>query len=302
MNNSKKIYGLMVLAALFWSAAFIAGKLAVPYIPTFTLTFLRFLIATRILLFLVQYRERKGETYHVDKKHIPVFLFTGIVGMFGYHVFFFISLRYTTAINSSIIGAMNPIITTIIAAVFLAVKIPVKQVVGILISFVGVMLTISGGNLQILSQFDFNKGDLWMLAATTCWAAYGVFSKSQGKKVPPLYLTYYSFLVCTLFLIPFVIWEKPWKFLTEIPLSAWAAVLYMSVFASVGGYLIQQISIKKIGPSRTSIFINLVPVFSMVFAVLMLGETLEPVKILTAAFIILGVCICQLSESTTQEG
>lgn len=292
----------MVLASLFWSGAFIAGKLAVPYIPTFTLTFLRFLIATIILFFLLKYRTQKGEAFSVKKKHISVFLFTGIVGIFGYHVFFFIALKYTTAINSSIIGAMNPIITTIIAAVFMTVKIPAKQVAGILISFAGVVLTISGANLQVLSHFDFSKGDLWMLVATVCWAAYGVFSKSRGKEIPPLYLTYYSFLVCTVFLIPFVIWEKPWQFLDKIPPSAWAAVLYMSVFASVAGYLIQQISIKRIGPSRTSVFINLVPVFSMILAVLILGETLEPVKILTAAFIILGVCICQLAGTKTQKG
>ena len=75
----------------------------------------------------------------------------------------------------------------------------------------------------------------------------------------------------------------------------------MSVCASVIGYMIQQIAIKEIGPSRTSIFINLVPVFSMILAVLILGETLEIVKLFTALLIIAGVCICQLSGSNGKE-
>ena len=86
-------------------------------------------------------------------------------------------------------------------------------------------------------------------------------------------------------------------YINQIPLSAWIAVLYMSVFASVIGYLMQQVAIKEIGPSRTSIFINLVPVFSMILAVTILGEELKPVKLLTAGLIVAGVCICQISGS-----
>lgn len=304
MNKGKRIYGLMVLAAFFWAGAFIAGKYAVPFIPTFTLTFLRFFFASLILFFLSGSAKRKndGERFRLKKEHMPIFLFTGIVGMFGYHVFFFIALKYTTAINSSIIGAMNPIITTVIAALFLRTKIPARQIIGILLSFFGVALTITGASFQALVQLDFNQGDLWMAAAVVCWAAYGVFSKSKGAEIPPFWLTYYSFLVCTLVLIPFVIWEKPWQLLAQAPPQAWIAVLYMSIFASVGGYLIQQIAIKQIGPSKTSIFINLVPVFSMVLAALILGEALEPIKLATAGIIILGVCICQLSGSADQKG
>jgi drug/metabolite transporter (DMT)-like permease len=67
----------------------------------------------------------------------------------------------------------------------------------------------------------------------------------------------------------------------------------MSIFPSVIGYLIQQFSIKEIGPSRTSIFVNLVPVFSIILAVLLLNETLEPVKLLTGGLIVAGVVITQ---------
>lgn len=294
-TNHTKIYILMILSAFFWSGAFIAGKFAVPYIPPCTLTFLRFFFATLILYFVMRSNKKAlaEETYHFKKEHIPFFLFTGIVGMLGYHVLFFSALKYTTAINSSVIGATNPIVTTVIAATVMGSKFPPKQIAGILLSFSGVILTITSADLKVLTNLSFNKGDLLMLAAVVCWATYGVVSKSKGKDINPVALTYYSFLFCCIFSIPLLILEKPWTFIFKIPTSAWIATLYMSIFASVIGYLVQQMAIKEIGPSRTSIFINLVPVFSIVLAVCILGEELVPVKILTAILIITGVYICQ---------
>ena len=206
--SNRKIYILMILSTFFWAGAFIAGKLSVPYIPTFTLTFLRFFIATIILYFVVTSKDKSN--YKLSKKDIPIFLFTGIVGMFGYHVFFFTALKYTTAINSSLIGATNPIITTILCIIFLKDKITLKRAIGIILSFSGVFLTITNANLSTILNLSSNKGDLLMLVAVCLWAAYSVFSKVVSHKFSPLILTFYSFLFCTIFLIPFVIYEKPW--------------------------------------------------------------------------------------------
>lgn len=291
--TNKKIYILMVCSALFWAGAFIAGKYTVPYIPAFTLTFLRFFYAVIILCFVMR---RMAAEFKPDKEKWKVFLFTGIVGMFGYHILFFTALKHTTATNSSIIAAANPIVTTLLAFLFLKNKLGLKQLFGILLSFAGVILTITGADPEVLKHFTFNAGDLWMLAAVTAWAVYSVYSKSKGKGIPPIALTFYSFLVCTVLLIPFVLYEKPWVFLPSIPISAHLAVLYMSVFPSVIGYLVQQMAIREIGPERSAIFINLVPVFSIVLAVLILGEAFEPVKVFTAALIIAGVVICQRSK------
>ncbi|MDD3169830.1 MAG: DMT family transporter [Eubacteriales bacterium] len=292
--TKNKIYILMTCSALFWAGAFIAGKYTVPYISTFTLTFLRFFYATIILFFVMK---RMAVDFKLEKAKLPVYLFTGTVGMFGYHVLFFTALKFTTAINSSIIAATNPMMTTLLAIIFLRSKLRAKQLFGILLSFAGVLLTITGADLNVLKHFTFNEGDLWMLAAVAAWAAYGVFSKSKGKGIPPIVLTYYSFLVCTILIIPFVLYEKPWEFLFTIPVSAHLAVLYMSIFPSVIGYLVQQMAIKEIGPSKASVFVNLVPVFSILLAVMILGEALEPIKLVTAALIIAGVTICQRSSA-----
>lgn len=320
--DKKKIYGLMVLSTLFWSGAFIAGKYSVAYLPVFTLTFLRFLPASILLYAIMRWT---GHPYRLQKNHIPVFLLTGTVGMFGYHILFFTCLRYTTAINSSIIGATNPVITAVLAFIALKQRLSRLQAAGVCLSFTGVFLTITGADPEVILGLSFNKGDILMLLAVICWAAYGIISsramnpeRGGGSKIPgpeadqsgkapgqkecpnsgarpitPLALTFYSFVVCLILLIPFVILEQPQTFLPGLPAGVWGAVVYMAVFPSVIGYLVQQMAIKEIGPGRTSIFINLVPVFSILLAVLLLDETLQQVKLLTAAAIIAGVIITQ---------
>lgn len=296
-NKHTRIYALMVLAAVCWAGAFIAGKFAVPYIPTCSLTFGRFLMASMVLHFIKRHMDERHpeDAYHFQREDLSKFLFTGIVGMVGYHVFFFLALDYTTAINSSIIGATNPIVTTVLAIIFLKQKMPARQLAGIALSLSGVILTITACDLSVLTSFSFNKGDLLMCSAVVFWATYGVFSKSRCSHITPIAITYYSFVVCALTMVPFVIWENPLSWIGETPASAYMAILFMAVFSSCFAYLVQQMAIKEIGPARTSVFINLVPVFSSILAVLILGETLQPVKIFTALLIIAGVCICQLA-------
>ena len=292
-KSNWKIYGGMVLATLFWAGAFIAGKYSTPYIAPFTVTFLRFLFATVILYGVTRAQKVSLKT---QRSRLPIFLFTGIVGMFGYHVFFFESLRFTTAINSSIIAAFLPALTALLTVFFLRQKVSGLEIFGIALSLVGVLLTLTGGSVRALAELSFNIGDLLMVVAIVCFAVYGVFCKRYGTGIPPIVLTFYSFLVCVLFLIPFVLTEKPWTFLGTIPLSAWAAVIYMSAFPSVVGYLTQQIAIQRIGPGPTSLFNNLTPLFSMVLSALLLGEAPQLIQLFTAALIIIGVVTCQLAS------
>ncbi|KRQ86760.1 putative inner membrane transporter YhbE [Caloramator mitchellensis] len=291
--RAKTIYGLMVMSALFWAGAFIAAKLSAPYITPFTLTFLRFSIATVILYFVLKYHFKTDLV--ITKKDIPSFLFTGIVGMFGYHVLFFIAMKHTTAINSSLIAASNPILTTIFSIIILKDSPSYKRILGILLSFTGVVLTITNGNIGNLFSLKFNLGDIIMLLAVLMWGIYSVFSKRIMPKYNPFLITFYSFLICTIFIIPLVILENPFGYFKDVPFFSIAAVIYMAIFPTVIGYLVQQISIKEIGPSKTSIFVNLVPIFSIILSILILNETISWVKLSFALLIISGVYITQIN-------
>jgi len=277
----------MLIAILFWSGAFIAAKYSIPEFPPFTLTFLRFSIALFIIFFLMIRFEKH---WKIKWKDVPQFLFLGLVGMFGYHILFFMALKHTTVINSSLIGAaFNPLTTTLLAVWFLKDKITLKKGLAFLICFIGVIITITEGNFLLLFQSGINIGDLLMFFAVICWAVYTVYSKKVSLHFPPLVITTYSFLFCTILLIPFVLMEKPWTFIYKTSIRGWLAVLYMAIFPSVIGFLVQQISVRKIGPRRTAMFIFLIPVFSIFLSVLLLKEVLHPIKIFSSLVIIAGV-------------
>ncbi|MDF2613362.1 MAG: hypothetical protein K0S71_1148 [Clostridia bacterium] len=286
-KNDKKIFLLMVPTAFFWAGAFIAGKIAVEEFSLFTLTFLRFFIALLIVFpMMVKYEPQK---WKITMKDIPIFILTGFLGIFTYHVLFFMALTKTTAINSSLIGATNPMATTILAAIFLREKIGLKRAGAILLAFAGVLLTASRGNLQAFTTLSFNIGDIMMLCAVISFAAYSIISKRIMSRYSPIIILTYSFLTAVVMLVPLAIMENPVSYFSAVSLKAWFALAYMGVFASAIGYLLQQFSIKAYGASKTMLFVNLVPVFSIIISIVVLGETVNFITLLSAGIIISGV-------------
>lgn len=285
----KFIYLLMILGAIFWSGAFITGKIAVQEFPPFALTFLRFFFALPLIFWLLYLRE-PGNLAPRGGQWRPLILL-GLIGTFGYHALFFIALNHTTAINSSLIGAMNPMITTLLAALFFQEGLSVQQVLGICLSFSGVAVVVSNADLQLLAAFQFNAGDLFMLAAVCCWAVYSLLSRRymQQYRLSPLMVTAYTFSTCAVVSLPLAIWENPAAYLPQATAGGWLSILYMSVFASVLGYCIQLMAIQRIGASRTASFINLVPAFTIAQSVIFLGESVTALKLAGAATIIGGV-------------
>nr|WP_307774753.1 DMT family transporter [uncultured Cetobacterium sp.] len=290
MNTIKKFFydNIMVLATLFFSGAFIAGKFSIAEFPVFSLTFFRFLIAGVLLLGVLILQKRQ---IFIPKKEIPYVIVLSLLGMVGYHLFFFSALKFTSSTNTSLIAATNPVFTTIFAYFFLKEKINKNTIVGILLSFIGVIFLITNGSLSILKNLSFNLGDILMLCAVLCFSVYFIILKNVLKRVDPFILTTYVFLVCALVLLPVVIYENPMTYLKNTTFLGWSSLLYMSIFSSVFAYLIQQISVQRIGPVKTSLYINLTPVFSTVLAWAILGEVITYQKLIATLIILSGVIL-----------
>lgn len=288
MKNSQ-VYIMMIFSSLLSAGAFITGKLAIVQFPPFSLTLIRFMVATIVLFGILLYWY--PEHWKLKSYEIKPLLMLGFIGIFSYHVLFFSCLQFTTAINSSLIAAINPMITTMIAAVFLSERLTVVRAAGIVISFVGVVCTVTNGDWRVITELNFNIGDLLMLAAVFCWAVYGVLNRRVMDKyhIPPLKLNFYAFIVGTILCLPFIWWENPAAFLPQVTMGGWVSVVYMAVCSSVMAYVFQSIAIREIGAPRTAIFINLIPVFAIILSVIFLGESLGWVKVASALLIILGV-------------
>jgi drug/metabolite transporter (DMT)-like permease len=282
--SKNTIYALMTMTTFFWAGAFIAAKLGVYALSPAILTFLRMGVAALILFPILLLKEKS--TWRLapgDWKHI---LGTAIIGMIGYHMFFFTAMSYTTATKASMINGMNPLITAVLAALFAGETLGWKKAVMLLIALAGVVNIVIGGNFATLLEFQFNKGDLFMLCGTLMWAIYGILVKRAMPRMGPLKLTSYTFLVSSVLISPFAIYDFMHTDALHAGAGPYLAVLYMAIFPTVIGYTIQQMAIARIGPSKASLFINLVPVISTVLAVLFLKETIETYHIVGAAMII----------------
>lgn len=296
--KNRYIYALLVLGNMFWGCSYPLTKMVVDYMPRDSFIFFRFLIAAVILRIIIQAVQAEERPCLSDLKKdrigrlVPAAV-SGFLGIFMYQILFFMSLERTTAINSSIIGALNPVMTIIIGVIFARQYINRKMALGVLISLMGAVLTICGGNLNLLSGMNLNSGDLLMLAGTGVWAVYNVYCQCRCADFNALVLTFWNFVTCMIFSLPLAVAEKPWEWIGQVPASSWIALICLAAFASVGAYCIQFLAIKKIGSARTSVFVNLMPFFSMGASVIMIGEELEPVKLLTAVIIVAGVIICQ---------
>lgn len=287
MDNNIKYYILMVLATILWAGAFIAGKLGINEFTPVILTYLRILIAF-IILFPIM-KKRNPKDWKLKKENYTLVLSLGLVGMTGYHLLFFNALKYTTASNASVINAFNPLITGVFASIILKDKLSSKKIILILIAFLGVTLTITQWDLLKIFSNGINIGDLLMLGGATSWAIYSILVKRGMKNMSPMKLTTYSFLACVVILTPFALKEIIFNGALNVTPSAYLAIFYMAIFPTVGGYTIQQYSIKELGPSTTALFINLVPVFSIIMAVVFLKEDFYMLNIISIAMIIFSV-------------
>lgn len=295
--TTRNVYFSMVITALFWSGAFIAGKMATAVFEPLTLTFWRFFLALPFIFLLLKFLEPEG-ILPVRNQILPLILL-GIIGTFAYHFFFFLALNYTTAINTSLIGATNPMLTTLLGIVFFGEKITPLRLAGVGLSLFGVFSVITGLDPQVISTLELNQGDIFMILGVLCFSTYSLLSRKFmfKYKITPLSATAYTFLVCTIVSLSLSLWlENPLEAVRNAPGSVWWEILYMSVFASVLGYYFQLRAIHKIGAPKTAMFINLVPILTMLLAAVILREEVSLFKIACGLVIIFGVFLATRPE------
>lgn len=299
MDETSKSYILMIIATVLWAGAFIAGKLGINAFSPLILTYLRIGLAAVIIFPVMVYKHRHD--WKLNKEDYMLVIILGIVGMTGYHLLFFEALKYTTASNASVINSFNPLITAVLASIILKEVLSMKKIALILSAFLGVVLTITRWDLIGIVSHGFNKGDLIMLLAATCWATYSIIVKKGMQRISPLKLTTYTFIACVIILTPFAIKEIIVDQALDVPGSSYLAIIYMAIFPTVGGYTIQQYCIKTLGPSKTALFINLVPIFSIMMAVVFLGETFYTINVVSIILVIISVFLFLKDKAPKQQ-
>ncbi|MET3504707.1 DMT family transporter [Halalkalibacter oceani] len=264
-------YLLLTLAMVFFSGNFIVGKAFAGEVPPFTLAWARFLIGTVVLLPLCYKTLIRNRQLWLDK-WLPL---TGIAffGVFLFNVALYVSVHYTTTINASIVDALTPAVAAVLGYFFLKERLTLIQSSGVILSFCGILLLLSGGSLAVLRSLSFNIGDLIMLAGIICWAIYSILIKLYGHEYPVIAGLVMTFIIGVLMLFPFVLYEWRAGLPFSFKLATIGAFLYVGIFPGALALLCWYRGVAAIGPSKASIFFNLVPVFTTLFAIVLLGES-----------------------------
>ncbi|MGA1862710.1 DMT family transporter [Deferribacter thermophilus] len=262
-------YLKLLFATIFWGASFTAGKVAVKYLPVFTVAFYRFFISSIILIFILK-KLNINFTFKFFKKCV----IGGITGVFLYNYFFLKGLQLTDASKASIIVASNPVITALITGLFLKEKLSLKNYLGVLLSFFGVVFIISKGEISTIFSNQLNFGDILIVFAAFSWSAYTIFGKIALNKISAVESTTYAILWGTIFLLPFYI-NDLFNSIMIVNLKVIISLIILSIFTTVLGFLWFYEGIKGIGATKASAFIFLVPVFGSLFGILILHEKLN---------------------------
>ncbi|KAA9022600.1 DMT family transporter [Niallia endozanthoxylica] len=273
---------LLLLTSLLWSGDFVVGKFLVGHASSMTLTNLRWMIAVVCLLPIVWIQEKR--ILPTKRSIIPLVLM-GLTGVVLYNVFMFLALERTDAMNVGLLSTLNPVSIAIFSFLLVGEKIRPLQMAAMVLSFFGVVIVLSRGEVQRLLTLDFNVGDFWMLAAVALWGLYSVFGKWAMRETSPLMSTLYSAIFGILILLPFNL--SSFTVTNVNPSFIWS-VLYMGVLSTVVSMVFWNIGVQKLGGTTAGMFLNFNPIFTAILSFLVLGEQMTWTQFFGSVVVITG--------------
>lgn len=280
-------YALPMIAVLIWSLNITVTRYVAEFISPISISFYRWLIAFVLMSPFVLLSVWKYRTE--IRQHAWQFAVLGACGMVFYQGLAYSAAHYTTATNMGIINAFTPIFTIFIS-MFILKEMPTRYaVIGGILSFLGLLYVMSQGNLQSLVHLAGHWGDLLMILAVFLYAFYGVFLKKWQIKIPLLTSLYVQIAFALLFHLPFVFVLG----LDAINSQNVGSVLYAGVFPSIVAPLVWMMAVQYIGPNRTSIFMNVMPIGTALIAYFWLNEAWTIYHTIGGVIILLGIALAQ---------
>jgi len=288
---------LLVVTTLIWSGNAIAGKFAVGHISPMMLTFLRWGIALCIISFIA--RDHLRNDWHIIKAN---WLYLLLMGGFGYSVFNFClysALQYISAINVTLEQSAMPIIIFVLNYLLYRTGVSWLQIFGYTFTLIGVVVTISAGDPLSLFQGEqagVSRGDLFMLLAALSYGGYSVALRSKPQMHWQSLLA--SLIAGGLVFAAFGALGEYQLGNAQFPTSTQGVLvaLYAGIFPSLvsQGFYIK--GIEMLGANLAGLYINLVPLFGALLAVLLLGEQLHLFHALAFVLVVGGILIAQLKK------
>lgn len=265
-------YFLLVLSTIFWSGNFVLSRGMHASIPPFSLSFWRWAIALLIILpFALPHIRSNSKILYSNFKFL---LIQAILGVAGFNTLIYLAMQSTTAINAVLVNSSIPVLIAVVSWVMYREKLTIIQFIGVMISLSGVIFLMVKGNLAVLSNFNFNKGDILVLIAAFTWSVYSANLRKYPTNLHPLaYLFSINFLGL-IFILPLYLYEIFTGQFFSLNMQTITTFGYVAIFASVLAFIFWNRAVREVGANKAGPFVHLMPVFSTIMAVFFLGEHL----------------------------
>lgn len=281
------VYVLPLLAVLIWAINIVVTRYAVDVISPMSISFYRWFIAWLILTpFVLVPVIRQWQQLRPYLGHMAVL---GLFGMVCYQGFAYTAAHYTTATNMGIINAFIPIFSILLSIIILNIRPSRIALAGTAISILGLMYLITQGEFSRLIQGQHIWGDVLMIIAVALYAFYGVFLQRWQLKLPLFSMLYLQITFAVLMHIPLLMYTG----LDMLNAANIQSVLYAAVFPSIIAPFVWMVSIGQLGANRSSIFLNLAPIFTAIIAYIFLHEEWTIYHTVGGAMVLVGILLAQ---------
>jgi drug/metabolite transporter (DMT)-like permease len=278
---------LLIVATILWGGNYICGRFLAPALPSTLLNTVRWAISTVLLAGILAVNHKKLPLYAKWKE----FAVLGFLGVFGFSTLNYLGLRSVSASQAGMISAGIPIAILLLAFLVLKEPVKLKSWLGAFVSIAGVIVLVLGKNSGV------SQGSLWgnmaIILSCLAWGLYTILGKRYAKATDPLTLTAGAAFYGTLFsAISCIGTVSPGAI--HMNVTAWLCILYVSTFASVGAYLAWNAGVKLVGAGRSAPYINLLPVWTVIFGVVLLNEQISWLSLMGGVLTILGAVLASL--------
>ena len=286
MISHSAAYAFLVANMALWGGALVVARGIHELAPPMALTFWRWIVAALVLLpFVARKLYRELPLKAGTRRSVCWICVTMAAGT----TLSVLAVNFTTAINATVINAIQPALTALFAFLIAHERLSAVQALGIALAFLGVVVMISQASLGVLVQLDINVGDLVMLGAAMSWSLYAVEVHRTTHLPSPEVLLFLIACAGIVMALPLYLVEHAFfRTFSTVP-AALGAVAYLAIGSTVLAVLLWNTAIRSVGANRAAIFLNLIPVFGASFAIVFLGERLFGYHVTGVCLVVAGI-------------
>lgn len=285
-------YATLALVMLMWSGNFIVGRAVQGAIPPFTLALARWSGAAALLLPFAWPHVRADQ--RVLAANWRIVLLLGLTGVAAFNALIYSGLRFTTASNGLLLQAAIPALVLLFDRTVFGQRFTALQVFAVLLSMVGVALIVLRGDPGAILGLTFNIGDLMILAATACWAAYTSLLRLRPP-CHPLVLLLATFAIGIAVMLPLSAWELAHGATIRVTPATVGAIVYVAVLPSLVAYILYNAAVRDLGAAAAGQTITLLPLFGALLAAALLDERLHAFHAVGMSAILGGIVLGALA-------